>query len=292
MHGKSCVGGPQRVCWAELPAGAFAGPAQRSVVIYPMSNLFRFVVFAGLVFGAALRAAEPAVPELRGMLATGAERRFALATPGDTQTAWVAVGDSFAGWKLSAYRPAEDALVLTRDGHETLLKLSAGKVGISVEKATLADAEDVLNKMKFEDMIGRMLEQQKKAMVGAMKKMAGSPKGVDAADYEAFQSKVMDTMYASMKPEEMKADFARIYSEVFTKAELQGLADFYGTPTGQAMIEKQPEVQQKSMAVMMPRIMAAMPKIQQLSVEFGKEQAAKKASAAGQAAPSTPAVTP
>ena len=261
-----------------------------------MNTLFRFLLLTGLLCAATLRAAEPAVPELRGMLATGADRRFALATPGDDQTAWVAVGGSFAGWKLSAYRPAEDSLVLTQDGKEVLLKLSASKVGVAVEKATLADAEAVINKMKFEEMIGKVLAQQKQATVDMMKKMMGNPKGIDQADFAAFQGKIMDAMYAAMKPEEMKADFARIYSEVFTKGELQGLANFYDTPAGQATIDKQPEIQQKSMEIMMPRMMAAMPEVQKLSMQFAKEQAAKKAAAAGaekaSSAPAAPAVEP
>ena len=241
-----------------------------------------------------LRAAEPVaaagttskLPELRGLLVTGGERRFALSVPGgDGQTAWVGIGGSFAGWKLSAYRPAEDALVLVKAGREVLLKLSSSTPAVANEKATLADAEAVLGKMQFEKMIGKVLEQQKQATVGMLKKMIGNPKDVDPADYAAFQSKVMDTMYAAMKPDEMKADFTRIYSEVFTKGELQGLADFYDSSTGQALIDKQPEVQKKSMEVMMPRMMAAMPKIQQLGAEFTKEQAAKKAAAA----PATPA---
>ncbi|MFA6288875.1 MAG: DUF2059 domain-containing protein [Opitutaceae bacterium] len=253
-----------------------------------MNSSFRSLVLMGLLCAATLRAAEPAVPELRGMLATGTDRRFALATPGDDQPAWVAVGGSFAGWKLSAYRSADDTLVLTKDGKEVLLKLSASTVGVSVEKATLADAAEVINKMKFEEMIGKVLAQQKQATVAMMKKMMGNPKDIDQADFAAFQGKVMDAMYASMKPDEMKADFTRIYSEVFTKAELQGLANFYDTPAGQATIDKQPEVQRKSMEVMMPRMMGAMPKIQQLSAEFAKEQAAKKAAAAP-AADATPA---
>ena len=239
---------------------------------------------AGLLGVAAVRAAEPAAPELRGMLATGADRRFALSIPGDNQTAWIAVGDNFAGWKLSAYRASEDALVLNKDGKEVLLKLSASKIDVADAKATLADAEAVLNKMKFDDMIGKVLEQQKKASVGIMKTMMGNVKGVDPTDVVAFQSKVMDAFYAAMKPTEMKTDFARVYSDVFTKGELQGLADFYGTPTGQALIEKQPEVQKKTMEIMMPRMMAAMPQVQKLSAEFAKEQAAKKAAAAPPAA--------
>lgn len=250
-----------------------------------MIPLFRSLMVAGLLCSVTLRAAEPVTPELRGMLATGADRRFALATPGDNQTAWVGIGDSFAGWKLSAYRAAEDALVLTQDGREVLLKLSSSKIGVTDEKATLADAEAVLTKMKFESMLGKILEQQKQTTVGMMKKMMGNAKGVDQKDFAAFQAKVMDTMYAAMKPEEMKGDFARIYSDVFTKGELQGLADFYDTPTGQALIDKQPVIQQKSMEVLMPRIMAAMPKVQQLSAEFAKEQSAKTAATQAAAKP-------
>ena len=42
----------------------------------------------------------------------------------------------------------------------------------------------------------------------------------------------------------------------------------------------------------MPRIMGAMPKIQQLCMEFGKQQQAKAAAAAAAAQPATPAATP
>lgn len=240
---------------------------------------------AGLLSAAGLHAAELPAPELRGMLATGADRRFALAVPGGEETAWVSVGGNFAGWKLSAYRSADDVLVLSRDGREVLLKLSSSKIGVADEKATLADAETVLGKMKFETLIGKLLDQQKQSWLAMTKKMTGNAKGVNQADYDAFQSKVMDAMNAAMKPEDMKADFAKVYSEVFTKSELQGLADFYDSPTGQAMIDKQPEVQQKTMAAIMPRMMAAMPKVQQLSADFNKEQDTKKAAAKAAAAP-------
>jgi hypothetical protein len=58
------------------------------------------------------------------------------------------------------------------------------------------------------------------------------------------------------------------------------------------MIDKQPTVQEKMQAVMMPRIMAAMPRIQQMGMEFGKQQQAKAAAAAAAAQPAVPAATP
>jgi len=94
-------------------------------------------------------------------------------------------------------------------------------------------------------------------------------------------------MFAELKPESMRADFVKAYSDVFTKDELAGLADFYGTPAGQAMTAKQPEMQEKIMGIMGPRIMAAMPKVQQIQQKFAQEQKAKQQAAAAAAA--TPA---
>ena len=246
------------------------------------------LLFGVVTMTSVLAVAEPVLPELRGMLTTGTERRFALSIPGG-DTAWVGVGGKFAGWTLKEFRAAEDVVVLVKDGQETRLKLSSSKIGEADVKATLADAEAVMDKMKFEEMFAKLMEQQKKSVVEMMRSTTGKMKGVDAADLAAFQSKVMDTIFAELKPEEMKADIAQIYSEVFTKAELKGLGAFYDTAAGQAMIDKQPEIQKRMTELMMPRMMLGMAKIGPLSAEFAKQQAEKKkaAAAAAVAAPAT-----
>lgn len=252
-----------------------------------MNTLRLAVLWFGLTV--AVMAADAPLPELRGVLATGTERRFALSEPGGASTAWVTVGQEFAGWTLSAYRAEDDSLILTRDGREFVLKLSASTIGrVDATKATLADAEALLSKMKFEEMLGKILEQQKQTMISMTQKMAGNMKGVDAAEMAAFQTKVMDTMFAELTPEAMRGDMAKIYSEVFTQNEIKGLSDFYGTAAGRAMIDKQPELTQKMNALMIPRVMAAMPKVQKLSVEFAQEQAAKKKAAAAPAPETAP----
>ncbi|MEZ0216445.1 MAG: DUF2059 domain-containing protein [Rariglobus sp.] len=260
-----------------------------------MNTLWLAVLWFGLTVG--VMAADVPLPELRGVLATGTERRFALSEPGGASTAWVTVGQQFAGWKLKAYRAADDVLVLTRDGRDFDLKLSSSTVGqVDATKATVADAEALLSKMKFDEMLGKILEQQKQTMVSMTQKMTGSMKGVDTKDFAAFQSKMMDTMFSELNPEAMRGDMAKVYSEIFTKSELAGLSDFYGTEAGRAMIDKQPALTQKMNELMIPRIMAAMPKVQKLSMEFGQEQAAKKKAAAAAAAAAqaeaAPAATP
>ena len=254
--------------------------------------------FAALAFVAlAAFAAEPAPapasdapPELRGVLISGADQRFALTLPSGARTGWVGIGESFEGWKLASYNQTDGALVVKKDGQEVSIKLASSKVGAADVKATIADAEEVFRKMNFDEMLGKLMDQQKKNSLNMVRQMLARnpPKGVSVEDRMALQEKIMDVMFAELKPETLRADFAKAYSEVFTKDELSGLADFYGTPAGQAMTAKQPELQQKMMEIIQPRMLAAMPKMQQMSQEFEQQQKAKQ-QAEPAAAPAAPA---
>ena len=234
--------------------------------------------------------ANDAPPELRGVLISGADQRFALTLPGGASTAWTSIGGSFEGWKLASYNQADGTLVLNKNGQDVSIQLASSKVGAADTKATIADAEEVFRKMNFDEMLGKILEQTKKSQLNMMRQALARnpPKGVSQEDIQALQAKIMDVMFAELKPETMRADFVKAYSDVFTKDELSGLADFYGTPAGQAMTAKQPELQQKMMEIMQPRIIAALPKVQQIQQEFAQQQKAKQQAAAAAAAP-TPA---
>jgi uncharacterized protein len=111
--------------------------------------------------------------------------------------------------------------------------------------------------------------------------MAANMKGVDPQAFADYQKKVMDLVMSSLDPKQMEADTASIYSDVFTKGQLDGLSDFYDSPAGQAYIDKQPEIQTRMQQAMMPRIMAVMPQVQAMAQEFGKQQKAAAAAAAG-----------
>lgn len=248
-----------------------------------------------LALGAAGLRAE-GEPVLRGVLVTGSERLFSISIPGG-EPAWVEVGKKFEGWTVAEYREASRTLVLKKDGVERVLTLADSVIGEAPAAgtlATLADAEALLTQMRFEEMMTKTIEQQKNAtvkMMGQMMKGAGG--GADSADFEAFQRKMMDVMFDSMDLPGMKTEMAQIYADIFTKEELRAQADFYATPGGKALLEKQPAMQEKLMAVMTPRMMSAMPKVQGLAMEFAKEQAAKRAAAkAATKAAEAPATAP
>lgn len=257
-----------------------------------LSTLLLSVVLASPTFAAEATAASAAdaPPQLRGLLSADGERQFSLVAPGGAAPKWVKLGATFDGWTLADFKPAEESLILKKDGRTVVLKMEQSVTGSApgvAPKASLADAEEVLRKMDFERMMTRMLDQQKTAMANMTRQMSqgAGATGADREDVAAFQKKTMDMIFEAMNFAEMKNDMAKIYSETFTRDELRGLSDFYSTPAGQAMVEKQPEIAQKMNDMMMPRMMAAMPKIQAMGKEFAAEQAAKRRAAAGTAAP-------
>jgi hypothetical protein len=225
-------------------------------------------------------AVSEAKPQLRGLLVADGERQFSLVTPGRVSPTWVKLGGKFDGWELADFKPTEEALVLKKEGRTLVLKMEASSVADARpagSKATLADAEAVLQKMDFDRMMSRVLDQQKKAVVGMTKQMSQrmGATSADAEEFAAFQKKAMDVMFEAMNLEGMKGDMAKIYSDVFSKEELQGIAEFYSTSAGQALADKQPEISQKMNEILMPRMMAAIPKVQALAGEFAQKQAAK-----------------
>ena len=219
-----------------------------------------------------------AKPELRGVMDLGSGKRFLLLSPGGASNSWVQVGDSVGDWKVTDYRENDRTLVLKKDdGTEADLSLAADAAKAADVKATLADAQALFQKMNFAQMMNRVIAQQQQAIT-AMMKQSMLQRGMSAEDADAAaakQSQAMAGFWKAMDMNSLQDDFAQVYSDVFTKDELAGISDFYDTAAGQALLAKTPEIQQKTMQIMMPRMMQAMASMQK--------------SAAASAAPAAPA---
>ena len=230
--------------------------------------------------------AADASPKFGGVIVTRSELMFNLSSPGFTKSQWLGIGDSFGSWKISAYDEKSGELLLKKDdGTELRLTLAEGKVGEGPAAATLADAQRVLDKIHFGRMMSKVLEGQKAAQMKMMRQML-QRKGMAPAQVDkivAQQAKVMDRIWASIDTKDLQGSMAQIYSEEFTSDQLNAMSAFYDSDAGQAAIEKQPEIQQKLMAIIMPKIMAVQQQIQE-------EQQAKRATPA--AAPVATATKP
>lgn len=242
-----------------------------------------------------LRAAD-ALPVFNATLSVGKNHRFVLIDAGGKTSSFLGLGESFAGYTLKAYDPKTGVLEIERDGRVSRLTIVADAAVINAPAAampaTVADAEALLNKIKFEDMMERALGQQKKAIAAQFQQVSASmvAKGADKAEAEALQKKMTDEVLGVLDAKQMKADVAKIYSELFTKQELDQVAAFYSTPLGEMLAAKQPAVQEKLGAVISGRMGEVMPKVQKMAGDFAAEQKAKRDAAGG--AVSAPTSTP
>ncbi len=253
-----------------------------------MKSLRRLLLLFPLLVSLAVAAEN--LPVFRGIISAGKDSKFGLTSATGGGTSWVSVGDTFDGWTIADYHATAQTLVMKNGTREVTVPLAGSGAGQDAPagadvKATLAQADDVLKKMNFDQMMTRMLDQQQKASTQMIDQMMGqiapgntSPE--DLAAIKKMQGEMMDKMMAALNPAEMHNDIAKAYADTFTGEELDGLAAFYTTPTGQALADKTPALQSRIQQAMMPRIMSVMPSIQQSAQNFAQQMAAKKAAAA------------
>ena len=78
-----------------------------------MKTLFTLVIF--FVAAAAGFSAQPAI-ELQGVVVGAGPTKLSLINKADDTTRWVEVGQSFAGYKITAYDSATETATLTKEG--------------------------------------------------------------------------------------------------------------------------------------------------------------------------------
>lgn len=244
----------------------------------------------------ALRAAD-AVPIFNATLAMGRETRFLLQGTAGKTSPWLKVGDSFDDYTLKAYDAKASALDLERNGKITRITLvSEGTVANapaapgSAVHATIEDATALMNKIHLEDVLERTVSQQKKMIAASVGNIGKNFPNAAPEDVAALEKNIMDMVNTSLDPVKIKDDVTKIYSESFSKDELDQISAFYDTPLGQVMLAKQPEVQAKMQAAMMQNAGQIGPKIQKMARDFAIEQKGKMSGASAPAA--APATAP
>lgn len=120
-----------------------------------------------------------------------------------------------------------------------------------------AKIEQILTLTKIESMMDRTLAQMKAMSAQATAGMTPD----EQAKAQATQDKILDLAKAAWT--KLRPQYVKLYSETFSDEEIDGLLAFYQSSTGQAMIEKMPELMAKFMTLMMPEMQRIMKEAQQ-----------------------------
>ena len=142
----------------------------------------------------------------------------------------------------------------------------------------------VLNaKKSVDDITGQMEAMMKKSMETSLQGANLTPEQKKIVD--DLETKTVKFVKEQMAWDKLEPMYLQIYRESFTQDEIDGIVGFYKTPAGQALINKMPQVTQKTMGEMQKRMMSLegdLRKFQEeASAELQKHQPAQPAKSKG-----------
>ncbi|PLX41718.1 MAG: hypothetical protein C0608_05005 [Deltaproteobacteria bacterium] len=132
---------------------------------------------------------------------------------------------------------------------------------------------ELMKAMKM-DKIAEQVIPQVKQFVGQMSSQMKLPEEA-RPDFEKFQEKVIERSFEVMDLNGSNGELKAIFSDVYTFEELEGILDFYKSPVGQSMIDKQPLLMQKIMQYNQEKMQLLLPEIQRMGAEFSAKMKEK-----------------
>jgi uncharacterized protein len=147
-------------------------------------------------------------------------------------------------------------------------------VALGIPLALAADAppsevsvKHLLTTMHASKMMDSVWTQMDGAMKSSIQQAtAGQPlNDAQKAIVDDMSKQMVAIFRESMSWEKLEPIFVRVYQKSLTQHEVNGIAAFYATPDGQAMLDKMPVIMQNTMQEMQAPMKEIMPRIQALA---------------------------
>ena len=111
----------------------------------------------------------------------------------------------------------------------------AGALASAQELTKQAKIERLLTVTKADAMLDQTLNQMK-GMMASQIPQGGTPE--QQARARELQGKILDLVTARMGWDKMRVEFVRIYDELFSDDEINGILAFYQSPAGRATLRE------------------------------------------------------
>jgi hypothetical protein len=138
------------------------------------------------------------------------------------------------------------------------------------EASKTAKLEEFFRISRTEEMITENLalsmNQAKSELIQQMAALNSSPD--QNKILEEWRSKVEKIMSNASSWERVKPAYIKIYSDAYTEGQIDDIVTFYRSPTGQAMVARNPDLMTKASQIVQNRIIAAQPELQVAIKEF------------------------
>ena len=141
------------------------------------------------------------------------------------------------------------------------------------EASKQAKIQELFTLMHLEQNFSKLIDQQfmqgaqtAKAMFPTARPTAAQQQVIDSNLNKMRSVLLEDLSWAKLEP-----DFAKLYSDNYSEATVDGLLIFYRSPTGQELLAKQPTIVAQSGALMQRRLVDIMPQVQDVMKNMAEE---------------------
>lgn len=155
----------------------------------------------------------------------------------------------------------------------------AAAASLAQAAASTASVEKLLQVMKVEKQLDLMYTQTLPAMQAGMRQALSQQVGAAEAEKAAqtIGPKVNAVIREELSWAKLKPEFVQVYAETFSQPEIDSMIQFYSSPTGAGLVDKMPQVAQRSALMMQKRMSPVMQRVMQVvKDESAKQPQAKK----------------
>ena len=149
-----------------------------------------------------------------------------------------------------------------------LLALFTVSTASADEPTERALAEELMALNNVQQNVERMFAQMKEAQVAMLKSLELPEDKVEEA--QALQARLLEVLDQELSWPSLKEEYLDVYTEVFSREELEKLLEFSKSEVGRSINAKMPQLMQKTMAIGQRHSQQAIPKMQKVVEEFFK----------------------
>ena len=116
-----------------------------------------------------------------------------------------------------------------------------------------------------EQMKKQVIDQMNSGMLQQMVNVKLSPE--QQKTQKEFTDKIQNLVFSAVSWDKLEPQYTKIYADAYSEQQLDDILAFYKSPTGQAMVEKNPVILKESSAVAQQHLEAVMPELERLMKE-------------------------
>ena len=144
----------------------------------------------------------------------------------------------------------------------------------ATQQASSADIARLLEVMDMRSMMDSMLKQMSEVQEATITQAFGSDlSDKDRAEMSDFMRRTNAKVHARLSWDRLEPLFSRVYTQLFSKREVDAMIAFYGSAEGQSILKKSPQIMALTMQEMQP-IMQEM--MADLKTDLDKQLANRK----------------